>query len=203
MRNYLLFIIILTFSSCKNEQTKPVFSLPNSNDINEIVETIITFGNLPVTRKDSTEYSFPISSELQKLDIFFPEKEKETPPPPPVFNEISIYDLLHSNLLNKNFAERDSAYFLFQNQEMKSFILDEKITKKLIVTDFEKQIAKKKSGEPKRFYYLSIPIFSFDNNKAYVEVTCICAGCGGANSIFLEKIKNKWTIIDRSTLWMN
>jgi len=54
-----------------------------------------------------------------------------------------------------------------------------------------------------RYYDLTIPIFSLDNKKAYVELTNNCDDCGGATAYYLEKISNKWTIVGWERVWMS
>ena len=59
---------------------------------------------------------------------------------------------------------------------------------------------KRSQGKSYRFYDLTIPIFSSDMNKAYVELTLYGSG---AQALYLEKINSKWTIIRRIGLWIS
>ena len=82
--------------------------------------------------------------------------------------------------------------------------LKESLAEKINQTTKEKEINKKKMGKPFDFYEMTIPIFSLDNQKAYLELNHHCGGlCGGGTSIYLRKINGKWKIVDKRQTWMS
>ena len=82
-------------------------------------------------------------------------------------------------------------------------MIDSKVSNKLIVTTFQEQNLKKHSNKLARFYYLTIPVFSADNKRAYIEVTKICNRCGSAYFAILKKDKGEWKIIKEREIWTN
>jgi hypothetical protein len=45
---------------------------------------------------------------------------------------------------------------------------------------------------------MTIPLFSLDNQKAYVELGYYCGTlCGYGEAIYLKKINGKWTIVEK------
>src|SRR5208282_2883282 len=124
-----LLLLLIIFFSCKEKKPKQVFTLPNNNDINEIVEAIIYQDSLPVfksIRQTDTIISanghdfilspinFPLAVDLRKITVFIPDtNSKDNMPPPPSFNGVYINQLFDLEVNdNKVFNAKDSLYFL-------------------------------------------------------------------------------------------
>ena len=216
-------ILTVVFIACNNKPIQP-FLLPDSNDINDIVEAVIYQDSLNVLKNYSpadTIYAtdgsiclvshdnLPFSSELSKLKIFVPDKLIDTPqdlpPPPPPISSLNIGKLLHTKINNKEFfLKEDSLYFLFQNDILQHFTIDKRFEKRIITTNTKELQEKVKCKEMIQYYHLSIPIFSLDRKKAFVEITYCMTGLGGyCDGIFLEKLKDKWTIIFKEKIWVS
>lgn len=191
------------------------YSLPDSNDIEEIIATIITDDRIPVLKYDvppDTLYAedntsrvvFPIkhrfSTDLEKLNIFFslPQKDKDMELSPP----LPFHCVYFKNIVQEEaqmFTASDSAYVSYQNDSLNRFLIKGDIINKIHTTTSEKQ-----AGKEEEYFSCSIPVFSADKKKAYVELTHNCYGlCGSANLYLLAKTNNTWKIVKRRTLWIS
>lgn len=213
-------ILIVLLFSCVQVKPKKVFSLPNFNDINDIIETIVLKDSLPVLLDNSESDTVhtkglpdyiihhgnkPLSVDLSKMKVIVPEISPKGLTRVYLENMVDISELLNAKVKGENFfSEDDSLYFLFQNDTLKQFRINEKFANKLTQTTFAEQSNRRKTNERINYYDLTIPVFSLDNKKAYVEVTYNCSGlCGGATAIYLEKINGVWTIMHTLTLWIS
>jgi len=203
MRNIILLFTFIILS-CKNSETKTEFETSKAKDINEIVETIINEDSLNVSKNDKN--SKMLCEELTKLHIYVPEKAKNVdipPPPPPPNGNVSIESLLHYGKLGF-FSVKDSLYLVEQNSNPQKFKIDDVIFKNVNLTTRDKEISKKKLNDSFDFYEITIPVFSSDNQKAYVQLSHYCGGlCGSGKDIYLEKINGKWKIVDKCRTWIS
>jgi hypothetical protein len=203
----LILLVSLLFTKCKNNNNEIEIGSPKINEINKIVKTIILEDSLNVLKNDKESKMF--CEELIKLDIYIPEKRKKNepipPPPPPSFYKISIEDLLNYKIENEMFfTSKDSLDLLRQNLNPEKLIIEKDILQKINLTTEERENTKRKNGELYNFYVMTIPIFSSDNNKAYVELNHYCGGlCGNGKSIFLKKINGKWKVVDKWRTWIS
>ncbi len=204
MRNIVLIFTFLFLLSCKNSESKTELEVSKVKDINQILQVVIIEDSLNVLKNGTDTRMF--CKELTKLSVYVPEKAKNgeiPPPPPPSFQEVSIEDLLHYRK-SFYFSAKDSLSLLKQNSNPEKFKIEESLAEKINQTTKEKEINKKKKGKPFDFYEMTIPIFSLDNQKAYLELNHHCGGlCGGGTSIFLRKINGKWKIVDKRQTWMS
>ncbi|MBF7093083.1 hypothetical protein IUY40_16240 [Flavobacterium sp. ALJ2] len=68
----------------------------------------------------------------------------------------------------------------------------------------KKETLKQKIGERYNFYDMTIPIFSKDNTKAYVELNHHCGAlCGEGKAFFLFKTNGEWGIIYKYIKWVS
>lgn len=105
--------------------------------------------------------------------------------------------LLKANLKGeKIFSSRDSINFAEQNNCFLKYTLPRKISKKL------KTISVSKIDKTEGYIILSIPIFSEDNKKAYMEVDCYRKELPYGISVFLEKKENVWQVIHTKDIWV-
>jgi hypothetical protein len=204
MRNIVLIFTFLFLLSCKNSESKTELEVSKVKDINQIVQVVIIEDSLNVLKNGTDTRMF--CKELTKLSIYVPEKTKDgviPPPPPPSFNQVSIEDLLHYRK-SFYFSAKDSLNLLKQNSNPEKFKIEESLAEKINQTTKEKEINKKKMDRPFDFYEMTIPIFSLDNQKAYLELNHYCGGlCGSGISIYLQKSNGKWKIIDKRQTWMS
>jgi hypothetical protein len=202
MKNIILICVFFMLSGCKdigNETELPSFTIKN---INEIVETIIIQDSLSVSKNDKNSISFCVN--LIKIKISIPVKGENLLPPIP-FNNVSIDQLLNLRIGNETFFFRgDSVYLVSQTLKQKVFKIDQKIIKKINSTTIEKETSKQKRGEKYEFYEMTIPVFSKDHTKAYVELNHYCGGlCGSGKAILLSKTNGKWRMIDKYRTWIS
>lgn len=206
MRNTILLFAFISILSCKNSKVETDFEASKIKDINQIVETIIIEDTLDVLKngKDSRM----LCEELTKLRIYIPEKAKKGEiypplPPPPPFGNVSIESLLHYGKIGL-FNVKDSLTLVNQNSNPQIFKIDKVLFDKFNLTTREKEIGKKNTKESFDFYEITIPIFSLDNKKAYVELSHYCGRlCGSGKAIYLKKINGKWKIIDSWRTWIS
>lgn len=212
---HIIFIIssILLFS-CKDKSVIN-YSLPDSNDIEKIIETIIMDDSIPVLKYDAAPDTLhasdgksrvvipikhPFNIDLEKMKILFslPQKDKDmelTPPLP--FHCIYFKDIVHEE--EQMFTTNDSAYVSYQNDSLNRFLIKGNIRNKIYITTSEKQ-----AGKQDAYFSCSIPVFSADKKKAYVELTYNCFGlCSSSNLYLLAKTNTTWKIVKKRTLWIS
>ena len=189
--------------SCKKTESKTQIEISNTKDINEIVLAIIIEDSLNVSINATNSKMF--CNELIKLNIYIPEKSKDgeiIPLSPLLRNAVSIEELLHYKK-SEFFKVKDSLHLLKQNSNPQKFKIDKIIFDKINLTTKEIENNKRKTGKPFDFYEMTIPFFSSDNQKAFVQLNHYCNGlCGNGVSLFLEKINGKWKIVDSWETWM-
>jgi hypothetical protein len=208
MRKILSILLVsLSFVNSKNSKNETEFDSYKIKNSNEIVKTVILEDSLNVLINGTGSGMF--CEELIKLDIYIPEKRKDNkpipPPPLPSFNDISIKNLLFFKIENEMFfTSKDSLNLLQQNLNPKKLKIERDVVSKINLTTKEKEKNKQKKGESYNYYEMTIPIFSSDNQKAYLQLNHYCSGlCGSGQSIYLKKINGKWKIIDKWLTWIS
>ena len=205
MRYIILLITFLSIFSCKNSESEVEFTSSKIKEINEIVKVIITEDSLEVSK--NTNDKSMLCKELIKLNIYIPEKPKNGEillPPPPSFNDVSITDLLNYNRKSIFFKDIDSLYLLKQNLNPAKLEIDSNIVRDVNFTAKDKEISKKKTEKLYSYYEMTIPIFSLNNEVAYVELNHYCGRlCGSGQSLYLKKIDGKWKIIEKRGTWIS
>lgn len=202
----LIFLVTLFFTSCKNNSETNFDSL-KIKDVSEILKTVILEDSLNVLKNEKEAKMF--CEDLIKLDIYIPEKRKNNnpipPPLPSIFNVISLETLLHYKIENELFFNsNDSLYLLQQNINPPKLKIEKEVVEKINLTTIDKEKNKSKIGKPYKFYEMTIPIFSSDNEKAYLELNYYCGRlCGVGLSIFLIKINGQWKIINKRRTWIS
>jgi len=205
MRNIILSIVFFSIFSCKNSENKVEFTSSRVKEINEIIKVIISEDSLEVL--GNAKGKKMLCKELIKLNIYIPEKPKngEIPlPPPPSFNDVSITDLLNYDRKSTFFKTVDSLYLLKQNLNPEKLEIDPRIVGEVNFTAKDKEINKKKTGKPYSYYEMTIPVFSLNNQVAYVELNHYCGSlCGNGQSLYLKKINGKWKLIEKWETWIS
>lgn len=202
----LILIVSYSFAKCKNNN-ETILHSSKIKDINEIVKTVILDDSLKVWKNEKDSKMF--CEDLIKLNIYIPETRKEnepiTPPRPPSRNEVSIRNLLYSKIKNEMFfTSKDSLYLIQQNLNPQKIKFETETIEKINLTTKKKEINKKEIGKSYNYYEMTIPIFSLDGQKAYLELNHYCGGlCGSGKSIFLKKINGKWKITDKWETWIS
>ncbi len=143
--------------------------------------------------------------ELKKITVEVPIKRKDGLEYPPMPGNRYINSLLNDKVSGEIFfSSKDSLEILKQNSNPKKLEIDTVLSLKLNSTTFEIELAKKKNGKEYKFYYLSIPIFSIDRQKAFVELEHHCGSlCGSGTGFYLKKINGKWKVIKRWQTWIS
>ena len=198
-----LFIITFLFSllSCRNDNSSQTYSQPDQADIIKIVEAVINDDSLSFHKGQETN-QIPLSINLRKLQVIVPDTTSEVPPPPD-HDKVSIFNLFNTVVDQQIFfARADSSYFLFQNNIIKTFTLDDKMLVGIKTTTLTEQQQIANAHQPVHYYDLTIPILSADNKKAYVELTNNCSNCGDAIALFLQKEVSGWTVVGCQRRWM-
>jgi hypothetical protein len=214
MNKSILVVLLLFFvlgCKMKNEKKSEVQVAPAEkelssievDDINAIVKAILVQDSLKVFKSDP--YTNFLCVELRRLPIDIPKELGNGLVPPPAPGRKYISHLLNDKINNELFfTTKDSAILLAQNANPAKFKIDKSILKNVNCTSIEKEISKKKNPIRNRFYQLTIPIFSVDGKKAYVELDYNCGAlCGNGKSIYLKKIKGKWTIVEKVGTWIS
>ncbi len=185
-----LLVSIFLLISCKEK-----FTYVSQNDITEVVESILQFDSISLGKKgDSIQFKNwkPVQSSLIKTNVY-PEK---------YFNEDKIYnpntEIRISSLLKittngkKIFTSKDSMYLLAQNDTLKNVEIFNDLKDEYLVSR-RKNISE---DDNYSYYELSIPIFSKNKNNCYIQLNPN-ERCNLGYFFILEKINNKWTVIDK------
>ena len=202
---FVIVFVCLLFANCKNYKSK--FDNSEIKDINEIVKIVIIEDSLNVLKSESKSKMF--CENLIKLDIYIPEKRKHNepipPPLPPSFNNVSIENLLYYKIDNEIFfTSKDSLFLLEQNLKPKELKIENEIIEKINATSKKIEQEKKKIGKSYNYYEMTIPVFSKDNQNAYLELNHYCGYlCGSGKSIYLKKLNGKWRIVDKWRTWIS
>lgn len=205
MKNLILVLIISLFlTNCKNSNDKIEFDSSKINEVNNIVEAIIIQDSLDVLKSKKKSRYF--LENLVKLNIINPIKEKngmETIPLP-FFNNVKSENLINRKINDKLFfTVKDSSNIISQNLYPENLKLDTRILSKINSISFQEAKAKYKK-EYINLYEMSIPIFSLDRKRAYVQLNNHCGRlCGEGMEIFLENLNGKWKIIYKQRTWVS
>lgn len=204
MKKIILYIgIIFAFSNCQNKKEETHIASEEIKNINEIVEAIIIQDSLNVFSKNEDSAMF--CSELRRLNIYIPEKRSDglTPPPPP--QDIYIIELINRKIKGESFfSSKDSLYLLEQNSNREKLKIKKDLIDKLNTTTIEELQTQRKNLQRFKFYEMTIPVFSLDKQKAYVQLGYHCGRlCGNGKAIYLKKINGKWAIITKWETWIS
>lgn len=219
MKNLTLILLSILFFSC-TDKNKVIYSLPSDKDINEIISEILITDSVHVfksqimpdsivDRADNNKYiylmKFPFCTDLEKFRVCFPKPSNDslelTIPMPSGFFGLSYTTILERGNLNNrlHFSKADSAYFAFQSDTLSHFSISGNILKDIYTTTLDKQ-----KGKEDTYFSCTIPIFSADKTKAYVELNYRCWGlCSYGRYYILSKVKNRWTIVKKDTHWFS
>ncbi|MGL4632512.1 MAG: hypothetical protein ACRCVT_15020 [Leadbetterella sp.] len=198
----LLILLILLFTKCKNNTTEAEFNSKRVKDVNEIIKTIIWEDSLNILKDNPKSSMF--CEELVKLEVYIPEAIKNSlPPPPPMFDRVSIKDLLNKRIENEVFFSAEDSLILLNQNQYKLNIGNE-LAAKINLTTREQEFDKRKLNDSYNYYEMTIPIFSKDNKKAFIQLINKCGKrCGSGKGIFLRKVNEKWKIVDYCCKWLS
>lgn len=202
MKQITSILLIFIALACKNKPKK-TFVLPSDYEINSIVEAVIYQDSLPVLKDKHYKSKLIkfLAIDLTNLRIFFPDTTLNYPPPPDIGN-ISMRDLIRIQANEKPFfQDSDSSFIIYQTRHLKSFLLKNQMFTRLNLTTTKSEKENWRTGH--MYFSSTIPVLSLDRKHAYVERDFHCTDCGGGNAIYLNKINNKWIIVDRRTTWQN
>lgn len=190
--------------SCGDHNVKQTLSPPDKKDINEIIETIIyKDSSLFIKNILADSGALPLSVDLRKLKVIITDTTLGIPPPID-HTLVSIFDLSIILVDNQRFFNKvDTSYFLFQNGAIIEFTIDSSLANKLVSIKLSDKQRLPNQSQSVKYYDLTIPLFSRDNEKAYIELTTNCPGCGGATAFYLEKINSKWKVVGMENRWRN
>lgn len=204
MRNIILSIAFFSILSCNNSERKIEFTPSQVKEINEIVRVILEEDSLEVFRNGKGHEM--LCKELIRLNIYIPEKpiNNKILIEPPLYNNISITDLPDYNKKSTLFKAVDSLYLLKQNLNPDKLEIDPTIVGEVNFTTKDKEINKKKADQPYSYYEMTIPLFSENNQVAYLELNHYCGRlCGSGKSVFLKRINGKWIIVNQWRTWIS
>jgi len=191
MIKYLLILNLLFVFACSRPTPKQTFPIPSKNDINEIVKAVILHDSL-------TEAGVPLSVDLEKKLVYTPKSRSYPPPEDPLSLNVNgrpISDIIDSINGSDRLNAQDSLYILFQNDILTTFKIEPIFSKNLKYTSKLQQKNDYEKGKSFNFYEISIPIFSLDQQKVFVELTHFCSRwCVESKTIILKKTNGKWTI---------
>ena len=198
MKN-ILFLIILFLVSCNSEKSQEFIRQKESI---KIIQTLIEEKGLEMVRDLRNGNKLPICLNLKKniinakcfedinannklIVVKLPEKSFTNQ------GEICIEKVCKSKPINNSFfLLKDSLNILNQNQTLKELKIPKSITQgfKTVESTENLKITEK-------YIQFSIPIFSEDNTKAYLEFDYYSDNENSyGNSIYLEKKNGKWKI---------
>lgn len=180
----LLLSIALLVTSCTNKKATVEFVPPSSKEIYDVVNTLVKDEKLdsPVYKKKTF-----IMARLDKRKVNFEGR----------WGKYANYiDLIAQKEL---FSKNDSVFFVYQNSILSTFTLTHTPFKV-----FPKEDLKSKKIDPwyQPVIEITIPVFSLDHNKAYVEVDFNIADAGHGEAYFMVKENNQWRVKLKYQTWI-
>jgi hypothetical protein len=172
------------------------FNLPNNSEVDSILKVVIFDDSLQIAKNNKFT---PIANNLLKLRLV-DWNPKNGLPPRKKFNSLLIHNLIGYNDIPIKFffPSSDSSFIKFQDRIVNNYRIKTEIFQNLRASEFLNEENKFTTSDASPIYYLTIPIFSSDLKKAYIESTLRCSGlCGKKYKIFLEKHNERWTIVRR------
>lgn len=197
MKNILL-LFVLILLSCNNKKKNLIRQKESIN----IIQTIIDLKGTEMVKDISTESELPICLNLKKIIVnnkcFVETKTNDkiitVKLPEKTFTnegEVCIEKIYKSKPIeNIFFLKNDSLDIVNQNETFKTFKIPKSIIRKFKTLEQTKNIK-----VAKKYIQFSIPIFSTDNTKAYIEFDHYSNNDNSyGNSIYLEKRNGIWNI---------
>ena len=202
-KTILLFVFILLSCNDKKE------SLIRQNETLNIVKTIIKEKGLEIVKDYPNENELPICLNLKKIIVTnkcFIETKQD--------NKITVVKLPEKSFTNNGevciekiykskpidnifFLKKDSLDIINQNETFKTFKIPKSITGKFKTLEQTKNFK-----VTEEYIQFSIPIFSTNNEKAYIEFDNYTKNENSYGySIYLEKKKGKWKIKSIERNW--
>lgn len=214
----LLLLLICFIASCGINTSKniEVYLLPQAGEINEIIRTVLLADTLPmekyfhrgewkydsVPNRMINDTSDKIILELRKINVVIPSKND------PIdywgFDKISVNHLLECEYRGeKIFNYNDSLFLLFQSDTIKQFSINSNSLKQFTFVTKQKYEVDIKGEKIESYYELSIPIFSKDLKRTYLEINHFFGTSGGGYVFVLEKQNGKWKITGVIETWVS
>lgn len=146
-----------------------------------------------------------LCDSMKKIDLFIADEEylKTQLPPPPGTKSLNY---LLRTLINEKpfFSTEDSTHLVSQYTAVNMLRIDEEILQKANITSFKSEILKEEAGEESRYYTISLPLFSLDGTKAFVQVGCYCGFlCGYGKDVYLQKEGGQWRVVESYETWIS
>jgi hypothetical protein len=192
MNRFFLLVGVMILFGCSSNP-KRSFPIPGTNDIDEIVRAVIVQDSL-------SNYKRPLSIDLKKTKVVVIKPVNGLMLPPPI-GDLDISGLINTKHRQSYFTKKDSLYILYQNDTLKHFRFNSNLISNLKLTTNAIQEQNEKLDKYQPFLEISIPIFSLDQQYAYIQVNYLCVSCGGGTGIFLKKINKQWMIVKKYSTW--
>lgn len=192
--------------------------LPSNNEIAAVIKAVLETDSLPMMKYfnqgrwkyDSTHLSVifdpdaVIITELYNIKAVNPPSVTESVPIK-VEGEIDINDLLAFEYRGQTlFNSTDSLFILFQSDTLIEHSVSSVLFNQYRFVIKNKQQEDWAKGNKYPYFEISIPIFSDDLSKAYIEVNHHCYGlCGSGMFLFLERQNDKWEIVACQERWIS
>jgi hypothetical protein len=206
MRGFLLFVFTIFLFGC--HEPKKNYPIPSKKDINEIVKAIITqqscvelfeWPGLGISKPGDPHYNaldnLALLTDLKKVTVMdMLTSDTRT---------VNIRDMLNPKD-PLHFKKADSLYILSQFYLLKHFEVDRTTLKNVRFISNNELKAERFGGKRTPYYDISIPIFSLDQQQAYVQLNRYVRLNGAMGYMFiLRKIKGQWKIVREKYTWMS
>jgi len=174
----------LMLASCTNKKATSDFVAPSSKEIYDVVNTLVMTEKLQDPIMDRKTF---VMAKLAKQKVNFEGR----------IGEYANYvDMLAQKGI---FSKTDSSFFVYQNSILPSFVLTDTPIK--VTSESEKKEQKVDSWR-NPVIVITLPVFSLDHNKAYVQVAINNADAGHGEEYFLVKENGIWRIKFKQMMWV-
>lgn len=172
-------------------------------EIPKVIEAIIVQDSLNVWKSDIG--SPALCDSMKKVEIYILSEETLSSPILIPSMAVSLYHLLRTQINERPFFKReDSTHLVSQYSEINSLRIDEATLKQVNVASFRSYALKKEEGEQLHYYTISLPLFSLDGTKAFVQVGHHCGFlCGNGKDIYLRKDGGLWRVVASYETWIS
>jgi hypothetical protein len=195
--------LLIAMSSCKSKPAPESFTAVTEQEIYDVVNAVVKLNRLD-TINFNKQRPLRIIDTLENNRVSFLRPVKKADGTflliPPI-DGIAYQHLLKSK--TKCFSNIDSTFFVYQNQHPNRLALTSSKFNVIPIINSRSYDLNLKKHIVYSLITLSIPVFSKDHNKAYIQSGFHCGGlCGYGFEYFLIKVGGHWQIKSMNGTWI-
>lgn len=190
--------ISIGLTSCKHDSGQQEKPDRISSESMAILQTVIRNDSLALSSHNPR--ARPILAQVEPLHFLNYRIDsgsgiERIPLPPGFFGVRDLLDLEHNNL--PFFTQNDTLFLIQQGLNKQKGLLDS-----TLIPAHDLTYTLTQSGD-KQVYVLSLPLFSQDSLRAYMQVNQYCRPmCSYGKDFLLEKKDGQWHVVEKEDTWI-